>query len=46
LDPAKIEVFLCGSPEMIGIGKEMLARRAFTASRGKEPGTLHVEEYW
>jgi ferredoxin--NADP+ reductase len=46
LDPARIEVFLCGNPEMIGVVKEMLAPRAFTAPRGKEPGTLHVEEYW
>ena len=46
LDPARIEVFLCGNPEMIGVVKEMLAPRAFTAPRGKEQGTLHVEEYW
>jgi ferredoxin--NADP+ reductase len=46
LAPAKVEVFLCGNPEMIRIVMEMLARRAFTAPRGKEPGTFHVEEYW
>jgi len=46
LDPTQVEVFLCGNPEMIRIVRERLALRGFTAPRGKEPGTLHVEEYW
>lgn len=46
LDPAQTEVFLCGNPEMIRIVREMLALRGFTAQRGREPCTIHVEEYW
>lgn len=46
LYPARTEVFLCGNPEMIRAVKELLSPRAFTAPHGKEPGTLHVEEYW
>jgi len=46
LDPGQVEVFLCGNPEMIRVVREMLAGRGFTSTQGKEPGTIHVEEYW
>ena len=46
LNPAQVEVFLCGNPEMARFAREMLTLRGFTASRGKEPGSLHVEEFW
>jgi ferredoxin--NADP+ reductase len=46
LDPALLDVFLCGNPEMIQTVKEILVPLGFTSDRGKERGTIHVEEYW
>jgi ferredoxin--NADP+ reductase len=46
LDPARMDVFLCGNPEMIRVVKEMLLARGFKPDQGKVPGTFHVEEYW
>ncbi len=46
LDPALMDVFLCGNPEMIRIVKEMLLARGFKPDQGKVAGTVHVEEYW
>ena len=46
LDPARMDVFLCGNPEMIRVVKEMLQARGFKPDQGKVPGTFHVEEYW
>lgn len=46
LDPTKAEVFLCGNPDMIEASKKFLSERGFTQGQAKEPGTIHVEEYW
>jgi len=46
LDPARADVFLCGNPEMIHVVKEILLPRGFTPDHPKQPGTIHVEEYW
>ncbi len=46
LDPAQVEIFLCGNPEMIRTVKEILEPRGFKPDQGKDPGTIHVEEYW
>jgi ferredoxin--NADP+ reductase len=46
LDPAKTDVFLCGNPEMVKVVKELLAAKGFATGDGKNPGTIHVEEYW
>jgi ferredoxin--NADP+ reductase len=46
LDPAKTDVFLCGNPEMVKVVKELLAAKGFTTGDGKNPGNIHVEEYW
>jgi len=46
LDPSRMDVFLCGHPEMIRASKEKLAVRGFKPDQGKETGTVHVEEYW
>ena len=46
LDPAQLDVFLCGNPDMIRVVKEMLLARAFKPDQGKVAGTVHVEEYW
>ena len=46
LDPAQADVFLCGNPEMVKVVKAMLEAKGFKAGQGKEPGTIHIEEYW
>lgn len=46
LDPAHTDVFLCGNPEMVKAVKAILEAKGFSASHGKEPGNIHVEEYW
>jgi ferredoxin/flavodoxin---NADP+ reductase len=46
LDPALVDVFLCGNPDMIVQVKAMLEAKGFTPDHGKHAGTVHVEEYW
>ena len=46
LDPTEVDVFLCGNPNMIESVKALLEGKGFRACSGKEPGTIHVEEYW
>jgi len=46
LEPAQVDVFLCGNPEMIRVVKELLFERGFQPDHGKTAGTVHVEEYW
>jgi ferredoxin/flavodoxin---NADP+ reductase len=46
LEPSKVDVFLCGNPEMINQAKEWLAAKGFVPDHGKTSGTIHVEEYW
>jgi ferredoxin--NADP+ reductase len=46
LDPTKADVFLCGNPEMVKAVKAILEVKGFAAGHGKEPGNVHVEEYW
>lgn len=46
LDPTQADVFLCGNPEMVQVVKELLVPRGYLPDRGKESGTLHIEEYW
>ena len=46
LDPEQAHVFICGNPGMIDAVKEVLQARGFVPDNGKEPGTIHVEEYW
>jgi ferredoxin--NADP+ reductase len=46
LDPERADVFLCGNPEMIHLVKELLIPRGYTPDHPKQPGTLHVEEFW
>lgn len=46
LDPAKADVFLCGSPDMVADVKALLAAKGFKPDNAKEIGTIHVEEYW
>jgi ferredoxin--NADP+ reductase len=46
LDPERTDVFLCGNPDMIREVQAMLTVRGYRPGRGREPGTIHVEEYW
>jgi ferredoxin--NADP+ reductase len=46
LDPDRSEVFLCGNPDMIQEVKVLLAAKGFTVGKRKEPGSIHIEEYW
>ena len=46
LDPAKTDVFLCGNPEMVKAVKAQLEPKGFISGDSKNPGTIHVEEYW
>jgi ferredoxin/flavodoxin---NADP+ reductase len=46
LDPAAMDVFLCGNPDMISAVKAILLERGFVPDHGKQIGTIHVEEYW
>jgi ferredoxin--NADP+ reductase len=46
LDPARADVFLCGNPEMVKAVKAILQAKGFAAGEGKQPGNIHVEEYW
>jgi ferredoxin--NADP+ reductase len=46
LDPAQTDVYLCGNPEMIKIVTEMLSAKGFKRGDVKNPGNIHVEEYW
>jgi ferredoxin--NADP+ reductase len=46
LDPNQTDVFICGNPEMVKVVKALLEARGFKTGQGKEPGTIHIEEYW
>ena len=46
LDPEHADVFLCGNPEMIKVVTEMLEKKGFKRGDAKNPGNVHVEEYW
>ena len=46
LDPALMDVFLCGNPDMVKGAKSMLEARGFRGDAGKNIGTIHVEDYW
>ncbi len=46
LDPATTETLLCGNPDMIDAVVTLLVPRGYVKGKAKEPGTLHVEEYW
>lgn len=46
LDPEQADVFLCGNPDMIEATKSLLLAKGFVTDKGKQAGTLHVEEYW
>ncbi len=46
LTPDQFEIFLCGNPGMIEEVVNLVESRGFAKGDRKNPGTLHVEEYW
>lgn len=46
MDPDHADFYLCGNPEMINVVSGMLEAKGFKRSKGKDPGNIHVEEYW
>jgi hypothetical protein len=46
LDAGQMDVFLCGNPDMSREAKELFQAHGFVQDQGKQPGTIHVEEYW
>jgi ferredoxin--NADP+ reductase len=46
LDPAHMDAFLCGNPDMITQVKDLLIPRGFVPDHGRQAGSIHVEEYW
>ncbi len=46
IDPQKTHFFLCGNPKMVEHVSEWLYKKDYTKHSRKEPGALHVEEFW
>ena len=44
--PDNFDVFICGNPAMIEASIEKLSSVGFVLAKGKNPGTIHIEEYW
>ena len=46
IDPSKTHFFLCGNPKMVENVSGWLLEREYTKHTRKEPGALHIEEFW
>lgn len=46
IDPENTHFFLCGNPKMVANVSSWLLERGYTKHSRKEPGALHVEEFW
>jgi ferredoxin/flavodoxin---NADP+ reductase len=46
LDPAQMDAFVCGNPDMIREVKALLQGKGFVTDEGRTMGNIHVEEYW
>jgi ferredoxin--NADP+ reductase len=44
--PERFDVFLCGNPGMIEAVAVLMRERGFVRGKGRDPGNMHVEEYW
>lgn len=44
--PDNFDVFICGNPAMIEASIEKLSAQGFILAKGRNPGTIHIEEYW
>jgi ferredoxin--NADP+ reductase len=46
IDPSKTHFFLCGNPKMVENVSGWLYERGYTRHTRREPGALHIEEFW
>ena len=46
IDPDKTHFFLCGNPKMVDNVSEWLSQKGYTKHTRREPGALHIEEFW
>ena len=46
VNPEKSHFFLCGNPKMVENVSEWLMKRGYTKHTRREPGSLHIEEFW
>ncbi len=46
INPEKTHFFLCGNPKMVENVSEWLFNKGYTKHTRKEPGALHIEEFW
>lgn len=46
IDPSKTHFFLCGNPKMVEDVTNWLEKKGYTKHTRKEPGALHIEEFW
>lgn len=46
INPEKTHFFLCGNPKMVENVSEWLLERDYSKHTRKEPGTMHIEEFW
>jgi ferredoxin/flavodoxin---NADP+ reductase len=46
LDPAHVQIMLCGNPEMIDDLGAFFGERNFKKHLRKDPGQIHFERYW
>ena len=46
INPERTHFFLCGNPKMVEHVSAWLFERNYTKHTRKEPGALHVEEFW
>jgi len=45
-DPAKTHFFLCGNPKMVESVSNLLKEKGYTKHTRREPGSLHVEDFY
>ncbi len=46
VSPENFDVFICGNPAMIEASITKLSAVGFVLIKGRNPGTIHIEEYW
>jgi len=46
IDPGKTHFFLCGNPKMVENVSGWLLEKNYSKHTRKEPGALHIEEFW
>jgi ferredoxin--NADP+ reductase len=46
INPEKTHFFLCGNPKMVENVSNWLFERGYKKHTRREPGSLHVEEFW